>query len=88
MSAKTEVATEKNETFDRKKFINESKKMKAILDKEPKKTIRLPFLKDKNAMNYVPVCINGYIYQVQRGVEVEVPKPVADLLEEGGYFDA
>ena len=88
MSTKTEVATEKNETFDRKKFINESKKMKAILDKEPKKTIRLPLLKDKNSMNYVPVCINGYIYQVQRGVEVEVPKPVADLLAEGGYFDA
>lgn len=86
--SKTTVANTENEVFDRKKFINESKKMKGILDKEPKKTIRLPNLKDKNASNYVPVCINGYIYQVQRGVEVEVPKPVADLLEEGGYFDA
>ena len=88
MSKENANATTESETFNRKQFMNDCKKMKAILDKEPKKTIRLPFLKDKNAMNYVPVCINGYIYQVQRGVEVEVPKPVADLLEEGGYFDA
>ena len=85
---KETVANTENEVFDRKKFINESKKMKTILDKEPKKKIRLPMLKDKNAVNYVTVCINGYIYQVQRGVEVEVPQPVATLLEEGGYFDA
>lgn len=74
--------------FNRKQFMNECKKMKDILDKEPKKTIRLPLLKDRNATDSVSVCINGYIYQVQRGVTVEVPAPVATLLEEGGYMDA
>ncbi len=86
MNKTTEVKEET--TFNRKKFMNECKKMKTILDKEPKKSIRLPLLKDKNAINSVPVCINGYIYQVQRGVTVEVPEPVAKLLEEGGYMDA
>jgi hypothetical protein len=88
MSKENANATMESETFNRKQFMNDCKKMKAILDKEPKKTIRLPLLKDKNAMNYVPVCINGYIYQVKRGEVVEVPAPVATLLEEAGYLDA
>lgn len=79
---------EKEEVFNRKAFINECKSVKKQLDKEPKVQVRLPVLKDANALNYVPVCINGYIYQIQRGVNVEVPKPVATQLEQGGYFDA
>lgn len=34
----------------------------------------------------VPVQVNGKIYQIQRGVEVEVPQVVADILEESGYL--
>ena len=78
---KTVTAVEKEEPFNRKAFLNECKAMKKLLDKEPKKKVRLPLLKDKNALNYVPVCINGYIYQVKRGVEVEVPDYVAEVLK-------
>ena len=34
----------------------------------------------------VPVQINGYTFLVQKGVSVEVPNDVADLLEEAGYI--
>lgn len=30
------------------------------------------------------VCINGHIYQIQRGVEVEVPESVYQVLEQAG----
>jgi hypothetical protein len=33
----------------------------------------------------VPVIINGYRYEVQRGVDVEVPEQVAILLRDAGY---
>ena len=34
---------------------------------------------------YVPVQVNGYIYQIQLGKTVEVPETVAQILEEAGY---
>lgn len=36
--------------------------------------------------SFVPVSINGYIYQIKRGEEVEVPKEVARILKEAGYI--
>ena len=63
-----------------------TKSIKELLDAEPKVKVRLLPPKDKRDDNFVPVCINGYIYQVMKGGSVEVPKPVADLLEEGGYI--
>jgi hypothetical protein len=50
-------------------------------------TVRLPKNKDDKGINYVPVCIDGHVWQVQRGVAVEVPQPVYDLLEKAGYLD-
>lgn len=35
---------------------------------------------------FVPVQINGYIYQIQLGKSVEVPQSVADILEEAGLI--
>lgn len=34
----------------------------------------------------VPVCINGYFYQIKRGEKVKVPESVADVLENAGYI--
>lgn len=34
---------------------------------------------------YIPVQVNGYIYQIQLGKTVEVPETVAQILEEAGY---
>ena len=35
---------------------------------------------------YVTVQINGYTYQIKRGEAVEVPEPVAKLLERAGLI--
>jgi len=56
------------------------------IKKLPKVKIRIP----KDPLNpkdeVVPVCINGYIWQIKRGETVEVPKPVADILADAGYI--
>ena len=61
--------------------------IKDILNEEVKVKVRLPKAKTDKAENFVPVCINGYVYQVMRGVSVEVPETVAKILEESGYLD-
>ena len=60
--------------------------MKAKLAACKKVTIKVPV----NPLNPkdldVVVQINGYVYQIKRGVMVEVPAPVAKLLERAKYI--
>lgn len=63
-----------------------AKGMKAKLDKCPKVKIKIPIDKQNPKDKEVCVRINGYIYQIQRGVEVSVPAPVKKLLERGDYI--
>jgi hypothetical protein len=58
---------------------------KEQLDRMPKRKVRLR----KAGPGETPlpdetVCLNGYIYQIQRGVEVEVPEAIYDILDEAG----
>ena len=48
--------------------------------------IRLPKDKLNKEDVVVPVCINGYTYQIKRGEWVDVPEEVARILEEAGYM--
>ncbi|MDL2215733.1 hypothetical protein LJB77_01485 [Ruminococcaceae bacterium OttesenSCG-928-N02] len=52
------------------------------------KKVRIKIPKDpiNPADSFVPVCVNGYIYQINRGESVDVPQTVAELLEEGKYI--
>jgi hypothetical protein len=55
------------------------------LAKQPKVKIRLRALsKDKPGDETVQV--NGYTYLIMRGVDVEVPQTVADILIESGLY--
>lgn len=57
------------------------------LKEQPKKTIKLYQVPPGSTDNQLPdevVCINGYVYQIQRGVEVEVPESVAQVLADAG----
>jgi hypothetical protein len=58
---------------------------KQQLDREPKRKVRLrkpgP---GESQLGDETVCLNGYIYQIQRGVEVEVPQSIYDILDEAG----
>ena len=53
---------------------------------QKKETILIPVDKQNKDDAVVPVCINGYIYQVQRGKKVEVPESVAGILRNAGYI--
>lgn len=55
--------------------------VKANLDKCPKEKVKIPVNELNKSDDSVEVSINGYVYQIKRGVEVEVPKPVKKLLE-------
>lgn len=33
------------------------------------------------------VCLNGYIFHIKKGVKVELPEPIYDILEEAGFFN-
>jgi hypothetical protein len=58
---------------------------KAALDAMPKRSVRLvPAAKDQP--NYETVQINGYTYQIKRGVEVQVPSLVYEILEEANLI--
>ena len=94
-----ETENKKVET-ENKKVETENKKVETENKKVEKRTkVRIPRdpfmnkaedLKDlknnKPVDDSVPVQVNGKIYQIQRGVEVEVPQVVADILEESGYL--
>lgn len=55
-------------------------KTKEALDKMPKMPVRL-VARPKDQVNFETVQINGYTIQIQRGVQVEVPQLVYELLE-------
>lgn len=67
------------------KATKNSKIAKAFENAEKKKiTIPMDQLNKKDS--FVPVSINGYIWKIKRGVEVEVPVEVARILKEAGYI--
>lgn len=55
-------------------------------NKEAKVRIRIPLDKLNPKDLVVPVVINGYVWQINRGEAVEVPQTVADILAEAGYI--
>ena len=57
-----------------------------VLAEEPKVKIRIPLNPLNEDDRVVPVCINGYNYFLNRGESVEVPAPVAELLEMAAYI--
>lgn len=91
-----ENATEAIEKISQGEALNEAKAkgktqtmikgMAAKLAKCKKVTIKVPIDKQNPKDTTVEVQINGYVFQIKRGVEVEVPLPVKKLLERGEYI--
>jgi len=65
---------------------NIAKSMKEVFAAMEKVRIRIPVDKMNKDDLIVPVCVNGYIYQIERGKYVEVPQTIADILENAGYL--
>lgn len=60
---------------------SEAKVTKAVKDPwEQMVTIKLPKLNDGSA-NYQIASVNGRVFKIQRGVSVEVPMPIAKVLQ-------
>ena len=63
----------------------ETKATKVTKVTEKTRTVIIPTDK-KDPDNYVPVCINGNIWQVKKGEEVDVPEEVYEILKRSGYL--
>lgn len=61
-------------------------KVNSKFENVEKKTIIIPKSEINKEDSFVPVAINGYIWKIKRGVEVEVPVEVARILKEAGYL--
>lgn len=62
--------------------------IKRLLDEQPKVRVRLYQVPEDSAdekLPPVPVAINGYVYQLERGVSLDVPESVANILSEAGH---
>lgn len=62
------------------------KGMKEKLDACKKVRVKVPIDHQNEKDLYVTAQINGYTYQIKRGEAVEVPEPVAKLLEKSGII--
>lgn len=67
-----------NVNTSEKALAKAEKSMRQILDEQPKVKMIIPE-DPNNPDDVVPVGINGVIYAIPRGVEVEVPKSVYDV---------
>ena len=62
------------------------KGMKNKLDACKKVRVKVPIDHQNEKDLYVTAQINGYTYQIKKGEAVEVPEPVAKLLERSGLI--
>jgi hypothetical protein len=61
---------------------NEMEKWKLHFAKQPKKSIMIPREKSDPVGAYETVQINGYTFQITKGVYVEVPEQIAQIIME------
>ena len=57
-----------------------------MLAQQEKVRIRIPLYPLSEEDTIVPVCVRGYHYWLRRGESTEVPKTVAEILENASYI--
>jgi hypothetical protein len=57
-----------------------------MLNQQPKFKIRIRKDGDPKSPNYETVQVNGYTYTIMKGVDVEVPQTVRDILVEANII--
>lgn len=62
------------------------KTVEELLKDYPTKTVKLPIDPMNPDVRVTTVSINGFSYGIQRGVSVEVPEPIYDILVETGKY--
>lgn len=59
---------------------------KEILDRQPKRKIRIRKDPNPKAPNYETCQVNGYTFTIMKGHDVEVPQTVYEILTEAGII--
>ena len=76
-------------TSDTQRLLNEQPKVNIKLFLSQEETKKIAAAREAGKQVEVPfetVCVNGHIFQIQRGIKVDVPQTVADILEEAGLI--
>ena len=74
------IQTKQNENT--KPVLSRQEQMKAILEAQPKVSILIPLEKGEGKGAQQPFTINGYRFDVPKGVMTQVPQQVADMVAE------
>lgn len=90
---KVKLAQEKADVEARQKEISErelaqesKKTAKELKNTQKMCDITIPISELNPHDTVVPVCINGYLWQIKRGEEVKVPEEVKNILKEAKYI--
>jgi hypothetical protein len=90
---KEELAKKQAEVEARQKEISErelaqesKKTAKELKNTQKMVQITIPVSELNPHDTVVPVCINGYLWQIKRGEEVTVPEEVKNILKEAKYI--
>lgn len=59
---------------------SDAQRMKEHLEAQPKVSFLIPLLPGEPEGSYETVCLNGYLMQIKKGVLVELPEQVAEIL--------
>ena len=87
--ARKEITEKAAKLEAEKTAMEEKSSLQAVVEglEEPVEMVTVKLHKDKNVKNDVFVCVNGKTYQIQRGVEVQVPKFVKEVLDNTERMD-
>lgn len=82
MAATKKAIAEIEEVMEEEKPVEKpaKKAVKAVDPWEQKVSVRIPKTADGSS-NHVIASVNGRVYKVMKGVNVDVPAPIAEVLE-------
>jgi hypothetical protein len=80
--AKKPVSEARNGGAEEADFNKTAGDMKALLDGQSKVRVLVPLESGEKLGEFLPVNINGYRLNVPKGVYVDVPQTVADIISE------
>lgn len=83
----TPAPAERGQAVSEQEFNRTANETGRLLAKQPKRQVRL-FQSPKGTPQLpdATVCVNGYIYLIKRGVELQVPETVYHILDEAGLI--
>ena len=81
-----EVEARQKEITERELAQESKKTAKELKNTQKMVQITIPVSELNPHDTVVPVCINGYLWQIKRGEEVTVPEEVKNILKEAKYI--